>query len=55
MCKVNNKIWEFIVTGSMINHLDVQELSLFINSLEDSIEEVCHNYNVEPWEMMIDV
>jgi hypothetical protein len=34
----------------MISHLDTNELSLFLNALEDSIEEICANYNVEPWE-----
>lgn len=52
MSKVNHtKVWEFIVTDNMINHLDINELSLFITSIEDSIQEICGNYNVEPWEM----
>jgi hypothetical protein len=52
MSKVNHtKVWEFIVTDNMISHLNPNELSLFITAMEDSIEEICGNYNVEPWEM----
>jgi hypothetical protein len=42
--------WEFKISENMISHLDTNELSLFLNALEDSIEEICANYNVEPWE-----
>jgi hypothetical protein len=44
-------VWEFKITDNMITHLDSNNLSLFINALEDSIEEICTNYEVEPWEM----
>ncbi len=37
----------------MISHMDDNEASLFFNALEDSIEEICGNYNVEPWEMQL--
>ena len=43
--------WEFKVTSTMISHMDDNEASLFFNALEDSIEEICGNYGVEPWEM----
>ena len=43
-------VWDFKISDNMINHLEINELSLFLNALEDSIEEICGNYNVEPWE-----
>ena len=43
----NNLIWEFKISKNMVEHMDQNELSLFINSLEDSIEEICGNYDVE--------
>lgn len=49
---MSNQVWQFTITDNMIEHLDPNELSLFINSLEDSIEEICANYEVEPWEML---
>jgi hypothetical protein len=49
---MSNQTWQFTITDNMIEHLDPNELSLFINSLEDSIEEICANYEVEPWEML---
>ena len=49
---MSNQTWQFTITDNMIEHLDMNELSLFINSLEDSIEEICANYEVEPWEML---
>lgn len=42
--------WEFKISEDMVSHLDINELSLFLNALEDSIEEICANYDVEPWE-----
>ena len=42
--------WQFSISDNMIKHLEIEELSLFLNALEDSIEEICGNYNVEPWE-----
>ena len=46
-----NLAWEFKVTNNMISHMDDNQASLFFNALEYSIEEICGNYNVEPWEM----
>jgi hypothetical protein len=51
---MSNKVWEFVISDNMITHLDPNEFSLFINSLEDSIEEICANYNVDPFEVMLD-
>ncbi len=48
---MSNQVWQFTITDNMIEHLDMNELSLFINSLEDSIQDICGNYDVEPWEM----
>jgi hypothetical protein len=48
---MSNQVWQFTITDNMIEHLDMNELSLFINSLEDSIQDICSNYDVEPWEM----
>ena len=28
------------------------ELGLFFSALEDAFEEVCSNYDVEPWELV---
>ena len=42
--------WEFKISEDMINHLEIEELSLFLTALEDSIEEICARYDVEPWE-----
>jgi len=42
--------WQFKISEDMIKHLEIEELSLFLTALEDSIEEICGNYNVEPWE-----
>lgn len=44
------KVWEFVVTDNMIDHLSGHDMSLFFNSLEDSIQEICAKYEVEPWE-----
>jgi hypothetical protein len=52
---MSNTVWDFIITDSMIEHLDMNELGLFFNSLEDAIEEVCTTYNVEVSEVMSDV
>lgn len=51
---MGREVWQFTITDNMINHLDINELSLFVNSLEDAIQEICGNYNVEPWEMSSD-
>jgi len=48
---MSKQVWQFLITDNMIEHLDMNELSLFINSLEDSIQDICSNYDVEPWEM----
>jgi hypothetical protein len=48
---MSKQVWQFTITDNMIEHLDMNELSLFINSLEDSIQDICSNYDVEPWEM----
>lgn len=42
-------VWEFVVTDNMIDHLSGHDMSLFFNSLEDSIKEICAKYEVEPW------
>jgi hypothetical protein len=44
-------LWQFTITKAMTKHLDENELALFFSSLEDSIEEICENYKVEPWEL----
>ena len=51
---MSKQVWQFLITDNMIEHLDMNELSLFINSLEDNIQEICGNYDVEPWEMYVD-
>jgi hypothetical protein len=51
---MSEEVWQFIITDDMIEHLDPNELSLFINSLEDSIQDICINYKVDPWEMNVD-
>ena len=43
-------MWDFKISENMVNHLEIEELSLFLTALEDSIEEICARYNVEPWE-----
>ena len=40
-------VWEFKISDNMVEHMDQNELSLFLSSLEDSIEEICGNYEVE--------
>lgn len=41
-------VWEFRVTDKMVDHLDPNnELGMFFSSLEDSIKEVCNNFNVD--------
>lgn len=47
-------VWEFKITGNMLKHMDDNEVSLFFNALEDSIEEICANYDVDPCEMGAD-
>ena len=49
--KQSGIVWEFKITGNMLKHMDDNEVSLFFNALEDSIEEICEAYGVEPWEM----
>ena len=44
-------VWEFKISGNMLANLNDNEASLFFNALEDSIEEICQNYGVEPWEL----
>ncbi len=48
-------VMQFKVSNNMISHMNDNETSLFFNALEDSIEEVCSNYKVEPWEFKEDV
>ena len=43
-------MWDFKISENMVNHLEIEELALFLTALEDSIEEICARYNVEPWE-----
>ena len=47
-------VWEFKITNNMLKHMDDNEVSLFFNALEDSIEQICETYDVEPWEMSED-
>lgn len=47
-------VWEFKITNNMLKHMDDNEVSLFFNDLEDSIEQICETYDVEPWEMSED-
>lgn len=44
-------VWDFKVTGNMLGDMDDVKANLFFNTLEDSIEKICSEYNVEPWEM----
>jgi len=44
-------MWDFKISDNMVKHLEPDnELGAFYSALEDVIEEVCKNYNVEPWE-----
>jgi peroxiredoxin len=44
-------VWQFSVSDNMVKHLDTNnELGLFFSALSDVCEEVCKNYDVEPWE-----
>ena len=43
-------LWQFRISDNMVKHLEIEELGLFLSALEDSIEEICGNYKVEPWE-----
>jgi hypothetical protein len=48
---MTKKVWQFSISEDMVKHLDTNnELGLFFSALEDVFEEVCKNYNVEPWE-----
>jgi hypothetical protein len=38
-------VWQFSVSDNTNN-----ELGLFFSALSDVCEEVCKNYDVEPWE-----
>jgi len=48
-------VWEFKVSSNMVANMNDNEVSLFFNALEDSIEEICQNYGVEPWELQSEV
>jgi hypothetical protein len=40
-------VWNFEVTGNMLGVMDDATANLFFNTLEDSIEKVCFDYNVD--------
>jgi hypothetical protein len=42
-------IWQLIITENMVKHLNQNELSLFIDTLEDTTDEVLSNFDVV-WE-----
>lgn len=49
---MSRPIWQFTITKDMTRHLNSSgELSLFLSALEDSIEQICETYKVEPWEI----
>jgi hypothetical protein len=39
-------IWQHTITQDMVGKLDDNQLSLFIDSLEDSIDEIYSNFDV---------
>jgi hypothetical protein len=50
---MTKKVWQFSISEDMVKHLDINnELGLFFSALEDAFEEVCSNYDVEPWELV---
>jgi hypothetical protein len=42
-------IWQLTITENMVKHLNQNELSLFIDKLEDTTDEVLSNFDVV-WE-----
>ena len=43
----NNVAWQSTVTKEMISHLNEQEISLMLNSLNDAVEQICNDYEVK--------
>lgn len=41
-----NAIWQLTITENMVKHLDQNQLSLFIDALEDTTDEVLSNFDV---------
>jgi hypothetical protein len=39
-------IWQHTITQNMVDKLNDNQLSLFIDSLEDSIDEIYSNFDV---------
>ena len=44
---INGVAWQSTLTEEMIAHLSEQEISLLINSLNESVEEICNIYEVK--------
>jgi hypothetical protein len=43
----NNVAWQSTLTEEMISHLNEQEISLMLNSLNDAVEQICSDYEVK--------
>lgn len=44
---INGIVWQSSLTDEMIAHLSDSEISLLINSLNDSVAEICDIYEVK--------
>ena len=43
----NDVAWQSTITEKMISHLNEQEISLMLNSLNDAVEQICNDYEVK--------
>ena len=43
---MSQAIWQHTITQGMVGKLNDNELSLFIDSLEDSIDEIYSNFEI---------
>jgi hypothetical protein len=43
----NNVAWQSTLTEEMVSHLNEQEISLMLNSLNDAVEQICNDYEVK--------
>jgi hypothetical protein len=44
---INGVAWQSTLTEEMIAHLSENEISMLINTLNDSVEQICSDYEIK--------
>lgn len=47
---INGVVWQSTLTEEMIAHLSENEISMLINTLNDSVEQICSDYEIKEQE-----